>query len=290
MPTTLVVGWVIAGAIFFAVFYSAFVRLVGVWSSEEDYQHGFFVPVFSAFLLWHRRAMLADGFDEGGYIWALPCFAISGLLRGASVWFNVQVFDEYAIIPALAGLAFFMGGWGGIRWAWPAVAFLFFMVPLPHGVSDVLAQQLRSIAAVLSTFVIQTLGIPAVRHGNVIHLTQVPLEVEDACSGLRMLMLFFAICIGGAFVHRGPLWEKIVLVASAIPIAIIANVVRISVTAIQREYYPNEWLDKVMHDWAGLAMPLIALGLLWLEYTLLQRLFPSIPEDRPITFTESARA
>jgi exosortase/archaeosortase family protein len=98
-----------------------------------------------------------------------------------------------------------------------------------------------------------------------------------------MLMLFVTICVGAAFVLRGPLWEKIVIIISAVPIAILANVARITATAVQREFWSTEYLNEHFHDLAGLAMMPLALLLAWGEIVLLHRLFPEERPDSPLT-------
>jgi exosortase len=146
-------------------------------------------------------------------------------------------------------------------------------------VQGVASEQLQALATKLSTYTIQTLGIAAISEGNVIQLTERPLEVARACSGLRMMMLFFALCIGAAFVVKRPLWEKLVMIASAAPIAVVSNVVRIVLTAViyhLATFWPN-WIDldtagEVIHEWAGYMMMPVGLLLLLAEMTLLSKL------------------
>ena len=110
------------------------------------------------------------------------------------------------------------------------------MLPLPGDIQGWLSQQLQGIATKMSVFVVQTLGIPAMAVGTLDPTDRRPqLNVEDACSGLRMMMMFVAMCVGAAFLVRKPLWEKLLIVASAIPIAVLGNVMRIVVTAIGSE-------------------------------------------------------
>jgi exosortase len=147
----------------------------------------------------------------------------------------------------------------------------------------------------LSLFVIQTLGIPAVAAGHIIQVSnaQKPLDVAEACSGLRMMMLFLAICIGAAFVVRKPLWEKLVMVVSAFPIAVASNVVRIVLTAVLCEvarHWPSlmseDTAEKFMHDTAGLLMMPVGLLLLWAEMTLISKLLIAPLPERPLLVGE----
>lgn len=219
-----------------------------------------------------------------GSWWGLVFFAISAAMQWASAYFNFEWFPEASIVPFFAGVTLFVGGWQGFRWAWPAVLFLVFMVPLPGAVEGMVRYQLQRLATNLSVWIIQTVGIPSVPDGVVIHLTDKPLRVAEACSGLRMMSLFFAACVGAAFVVRKPLWEKIVMIGSAVPIAVASNVARIVLTAVLCEI-GRQWpsviapdrAEKLVHDAAGLLMPIIGLLLLWAEMTLLSKLLVAPP-------------
>jgi exosortase len=281
-------AWLVLAGGFIWFYWSSFESLVRAWLATEDYQHGFFVPIFSLFLLWLRRDMIAQSSGRGSW-WGLPLFGVWAAMRWTAVYFNYGWFSEMSIIPFFAGVAIFVGGWQGLHWAWPAILFLVFMIPLPGSIQGILSEQLQSIATRISVYVIQTLGIPAAAQGNVIQLTDKPLEVARACSGLRMMMLFFAICIGAAFVSRRPLWERLVMVGSAAPIAVMSNVARIVMTAVAYEIasrWPSvidlETSGERIHDWAGYLMMPIGLLLLLTEMWLLSKLLITSLHDRPL--------
>lgn len=260
---------------------SVFGRLVRTWWSQPDYGHGFFVPVFAAALLWRRREMVTPLPDRGSW-WGIAFFGLWAVMRSASAYFAVLKYDELSLLPLLAGVAVFVGGWRALRWAWQSIVFLVFMIPLPGGVQGWLSPLLQKIGTGASVYVIQTLGIPVVVVGeesNVIQLPQAQLGVVEACSGLRMLMLFFAISVGAAFWLRCPLWKKAVIVIGAIPIAVFSNVIRITVTAVLYEM-ANRWPSLIsekaaqwlFHDGAGLLMMPLGLVLLWGLWKLLEML------------------
>jgi exosortase len=274
-------------------------RLVITWWEDEDYQHGFFVPVFSLVLLWFRRDMV-DPFPDRGSLWGLAFFGLWAVMRWVTARFFYIHFDMFSVLPFLAGVAVFLGGWRALRWAWPSIAFLVFMIPLPGFLAGQLRYPLQQIATRISVFLIETLGVPADvqgEHSNVISLTNGQLNVVEACSGLRMLMLFVAICVGAAFLIRRAPWEKVVIVLSAIPIAVFANVMRISITAVLYELarkWPNlidtQAADHFFHDWAGYFMMPLALLVLWGEVTLLKMLFLEPPTERPLVLGPSLAA
>ncbi len=284
---SVLIGWLVLIGIFFWSYSEVIVRLVEWWC-RPDYGHGFFVPVFAIVLLWVRREMI-DPLPKRGSWWAMAFFAFWALMRLISAGLDMKRTDEWSIILFVAGVAVFLGGWRALRWAWPSIVFLIFMVPLPGAVQGRLSFQLQTIATKASAYVIQTLGIPAVIGGPEGHVLQLPateLGVAEACSGIRMLMLFFAICVGAAFLLRCPLWKKAVVVASAVPIAVFSNVCRITVTAILYEAarrWPEHVSEKAakwfFHDAAGWLMMPLALVLLLGLWKLLENLIvDSVPE------------
>jgi exosortase len=268
-------GWAVAallGALVVATYAPALAGLLGRWQSDPDYVHGFLVPLFSGFLLWHRRAML-PGVEFRGSLWGLPLLAIAAAMRMASSYYYYDLLDPASLIPCLAGLTLFVGGWQALGWAWPSIAFLVFMVPLPGFVAVQLGQPLQRVATVAGTFVIQTVGIPAVAEGNVILLSDSRIGVAEACNGLRNMMLFLAVCVAMSFVIRRTTIEKVIIVLSAAGIALIANLVRIAATAILHEVASHEAAKTLYHDLAGWFMMPLAVVLLWLELAYLRRVF-----------------
>src|SRR5262249_45413093 len=181
--------------------------------------------------------------------------------------------DQLSLVPCLAGLCWMVGGKTAWRWAWPAIAFLLFMIPLPFSLATALAAPLQRLATVCSTFVMVTLGLPAIAEGNVILLHDAQIGVVEACSGLRMLVVFFALSTALVLLVKRPVTDKIVLVLSAIPIALIANLVRITATGVLHEFASSDLANTFFHDVAGWFMMPLALGLLWLELKIIDNLF-----------------
>jgi exosortase len=203
-------------------------------------------------------------------------------LRLFGSYFYFHWFDAVSLLPTLAGLCVLSGGWTLLRWAWPAVAFLLFLVPLPYQVEEGLAHPLQRLATEASTFAIQTLGLPAVAEGNVIHLGELEIGVFEACSGLGMLVTFFALSTAVAFIIRRPVRDKVVVFLSAIPIGVLMNVVRITLTGVLYSAAGTEVAQLVYHDLAGWLMMPLALGLLWLELKFLARLFVPVEPTGPV--------
>jgi exosortase len=249
------------------------------WSNDPQYSHGYLVPAFAAVLLWLRRGLLAGG---RGSWWGLALLAAGLPLRLAGTIGYLGWLEGASLLPCLLGVPVLFGGRRGLVWAWPAVLFLLFMVPLPYRVQTALAHPLQHAATLASTYALQTLGLPAVSEGNVIVLNEVKIGIVEACSGLTMLDTFFALATALALVIRRPWTDRVGIVLSAVPIALAVNVARITVTAVLHEKVGDGAARAVFHDWAGWLMMPLALGLLWLVLAALKALFVERPARRPV--------
>jgi exosortase len=218
----------------------------------------------------------------GGSVWGLAFLLCAAAMRWFSNYYLYPLVDAASLIPCLTGVALLWGGWPVLRWAWPGIAYLIFMVPLPGVLASQLSHPLQRIATISSTWLLQLLGLPAIARGNVIWLSTGQLGIAEACSGLRMLMLFLAITVGASFLIQRPLWEKMLIGASALFIGVVTNIVRITVTAILYENVGHELAERIFHDLAGwLMMPAAAL-LLWLQLYLLSKVLITPEENRPL--------
>lgn len=233
------------------------------WALPQ-YSHGYLVPLFALVLLWLRRDRLHNVTLAPSW-WGLLLLA-SGLgMRLFATHFYITWFDGLSLLPVVAGVVLLAGGWRCLLWAAPAVAFLFFMVPLPFRIEHAMGAPLQRVAAVSSTFVLQTLGYPAIRSGNLITIGDHGLNVVETCSGLRMLFIFFAVSSAVALCVQRSLWQKLVILASAAPIALLVNVLRVTLTGVMFVNFGEKVGNIVFHDLAGWLMMPAALLLLWLE-------------------------
>lgn len=222
--------------------------------------------------------------------WAgVALFAASACLRWSALNFGFALMEPVALIVCLAGVMATIGGWTMLRWSWPALLFLFFMIPLPGFLAYRLSGPLQHVATVSSTYVLQTLGIHAVANGNVIWLSQGQIGVVEACSGLRMLVMFGAVTVAAAFLFGGSNWERAWIVISSPAIAIAANIFRITATGLAQELVSPDFAHKIFHDFAGWIMMPLAIGLLALERYVLAKLFPAVIVDPVIRVTPTLK-
>jgi exosortase len=259
----------------------AFQGLWERWSTDPAYGHGYFVPLFSLFLLWHRRQFFQPPYQ--GSWWGLAGIVVAILLKLVSHYWYYALLDPLSFVPMVGGICLLLLGWRGSRWYLPSVMFLVFMVPLPGRIADLLSHPLQRIATIASTYLVQLLGIPAVSEGNVIVLTHAKIGVIEACNGLRMLILFFAVATAVAFLIRRPLWCRLLIVASAMPVALVSNILRITVTAAAHEYVSADVADWLFHSLAAWLMMPLGILLLYMELVFIDHVFPEVEEQAPLS-------
>jgi exosortase len=261
------------------------------WLNEVDYNHGFLVPVFSAYLLHARRSLRPKStqLSRWAMISGVVLILLAGFFRMSSAYFQHALLQPMSLLPCLAGVSLLCGGWSMLRWTWPSILFLGFMIPLPGFLTGQLSHPLQRFATIGSTYVLQTFGLPAVDVGNVIRLTDGEIGVVEACSGLRMMMAFFAITVGASFLIERPLWEKVLIVLSAVIIAVLANIIRITATGLAHEYFGPEAAERVFHNLAGWLMMPLAMLLLYCEMWLVSRLLTPVRAEEPLQRPDSRR-
>src|SRR5262245_28986906 len=259
-------------------FWPTFLELAQKWFNDAGYSHGVLVPFFAGYLLWKRRAQLSLGEPAWGL--GLGLLAVVAILRIASGIFVFVWSDAVALLPCLAAIVALLGGKPALRAAWPAIAFLFFMIPLPYKLEVALGGPLQTLAARGSAFLLQVLGQPAVREGNTIMINDIKLGIVEACSGLRMLVTFFTFSTGVALLIRKPLLERVCIVLSAVPIALVTNIIRITATGIMFQIN-RDFAQKFFHDLAGWFMMPICLVFLGMEFWIFNRLIIDSRPARP---------
>ncbi|CAN5904503.1 hypothetical protein BH23PLA1_BH23PLA1_00130 [soil metagenome] len=244
--------------------------LVETWSEDPDYSHGFLVVPVALVILWMR-------WPGPGEVRLSPCRWGWGLLVVSlvahAIFYDLGKFwlMTATLLPVLAALALSYGGWPLLQRAWPAIAFLIFMLPMPVALENRLSLPLQRLAAQGSSVLLQGSGMWVMNEGNVLTIGSEQLEVAAACNGLAMLMSLAAVVSATVLLVPMATWKRAVLLAGIIPIALLCNVLRIAATALLYQYVSTETGRTMIHDWAGwmmmpTALALVGLGLWWLSW------------------------
>jgi exosortase len=269
------------------VYWPSLVQMVQRWSEDPQYTHGYVVPLFAVIVLWFRRDLFPVDRIRTSWLGVLLLLA-AALCRLAGSVYSFEWLDAGSLLPALAGVVLLVMGPAVTRWAWPVAAFLMFVLPWPWQFDQLLTYPLRHVATICSTYLLQTLGLPAVARGNIIVINQLEVGVVEACSGLGMLMTFFALSTAVALIVRRPRVDRVIVFLSAVPIGVLMNVLRITVTVYLFEAASADLARLVFHDIAGWVMMPLALIVLWLELLFLGRLRQPIEQARPVPLPSGA--
>ena len=254
----IVSGALVLAAVFGWSYWPVLRELVATWLREPDYSHGFLVVPVACLMLWARRHSLPA--VSGRVAWwglILLCLGLAVRVAG-SLWY-VDAVQAWSIPVWIAGIVWLLGGWKLLRWSLPAVLFLAFMIPLPFRVERMLSSPLQAAASRMSCWMLQTVGQPAVREGNIVVVDDLQIEVVEACSGLRIFVSIVALAFAYTVLVQRPLWTKTCLWLSVLPIALLANSARIATTGLLYLHVSGEAAHRFSHDAAGwLMIPLAA--------------------------------
>ena len=248
-------------AILIAVCYFPVIRLlVHQWSTDDDMGHGFFVPLVVGYIVWMKREKLMSmnwtGSNWGLVVLVWSAFQLMIGMLGAELFLQ-----RSALIGSIIGSVLFLGGWSVLRELAFPLLLLCFMIPLPSIVYNQITFPLQIFASTVAERSLGALGIPVLREGNVLELASQKLSVVEACSGIRSLLsLTFLSLVYGYFFDPKPAM-KWILCAATIPIAIVANATRITLTGVISEI-DTEFASGFFHLVEGWVIFMVALAML----------------------------
>ncbi len=243
-----------------------------IWKTEEQ-GHGPIILAVGGWLLWLIKGKLAEILPSpaplGG--WGALSFGLLSYILGRSQ--DIILFEVGSQIAIGAGLLLLTLGWSAIRLAWFPLLFLTFMIPVPGFVIDSLTGPLKHHVSVIAETILYAAGYPIARSGVVLTIGQYQLLVADACSGLNSMFSLSALGLLYAYITREGLWWKsAILLVSVLPIAFVANIVRVMVLVLVTYHFGDEAGQGFIHGFAGMILFVIALGLLFSLDALLRLL------------------
>ncbi|MCL2790714.1 MAG: exosortase/archaeosortase family protein [Desulfobulbus sp.] len=265
-PNLLLLLVVLGGGI--ALYHSIVISMAQDWLKNDNYSHGFLIPLISGYMVWSMK-------DELRRLALQPVnWGILVLVAGLGQLYIAKVGSEYflqrsSIILVLLGIVLFLAGTATARKVIVPLMYLLFMVPLPAIIWNKIAFPMQLFASAVTEVVIRAIGIPVLREGNVLYLAQTTLEVVDACSGLRSLTTMFALSAAFSWFSVLSTTKKWILFLAAAPIAILANIVRLTGTAGLASLYGEKAAQGFLHDFSGLFVFVVGLLLLMLTSKVL---------------------
>ncbi len=241
-------------ALLVVAFAPTIIDTVRAWWDNPDYSHGLLMP-FVAWWLLHQDKERVRGLKEAPNVAALPLLMLCILVMLAGRLDFVQSLAPYAFVGALGAVALGFFGWKGVRVFLPALIVLGLACPLPGAVHDKLTLPLKEVSSQFSVGLLHITGVPAFLEGSMIHLEEADsLWVADACSGIRSFISLLSIAIVACLVWRRPWPFKILIVLAAIPIAVIANGLRIWLTGYLSVHVGSEAAEGAFHFFEGFAL------------------------------------
>jgi exosortase D (VPLPA-CTERM-specific) len=243
---------------------------VGKWGQEE-YNHGYLIPVVAFYLLWLRTTRADDVKLSGSWLGVL---AVAGSLIAFLLGELSSIYQiiQYGFLIALFGLVVAAVGWRGFAIVWVPLAYLFFMIPLPEFVYQGLSSQLQLISSELGVAVIRLFGISVFLEGNVIDLGIYQLQVAEACNGLRYLFPLMSFGFLCAAIYNGSWWQRAIIFLSSIPVTILMNSFRIGVIGVLVNAYGIDQAEGFLHYFEGWIVFMACVGILFLEMWLFAKI------------------
>jgi exosortase len=265
-------AWVLSAVLLYAVVLG---KLVQQWNTDPTYSHGFLVPPIALFLLYRQRDRLREAASRPSTFGLVLIGLSLGLYVLGSL--GAELFlTRVSLIGVLAGTVLYVFGWNHFRLVAFPLAFLVFMIPLPAIVFDRATVSLQLVASQMGEGLLRAADMPVLRDGNILTLPTITLEVNDACSGIRSLMALLSVAtLVGYFSDTAP-WQRALIAAAAIPLAIGLNGVRIAATGLAASRFGPAAASGAVHEASGWLVFVVALAVVWsLEKAIGSRTAPA---------------
>jgi len=266
--------WFAAGFLLIAFLWSYWPNLVELWDTwqkSDEYSSGLLVPFLAIYILWSRRYNITQLRIKSS-LWGLFAFLAAQIIRLFGLFFMYGSIERLSIVLSIAALVLLLFGWQFFRKVSTVLLFLCLMLPWPNRVQAAVALPLQSWATSSAVFCLEIIGYEVVQEGNVIHIGSTTVAVAEACNGLRMVTAFFVISGLVVLLVKRKWWEKLIVLVSSLPVALLCNTVRLTITAVALTMLTAEYWEKVFHDFGGYAMMPLALAMIVAELWLLTKL------------------
>jgi exosortase len=259
---------VLLAAAVYSVYHVEIYSIVFKWITDSSWSHGFIIPFFSLYFINQRKKELLELKPVANWLGLVFLLCCLGLYVLVMYVYKFGYLKSVVIIPTIGSIVLFIGGWRLVKYTWLPITYLIFAIPLPTRVYEDMTIPMRQFAAVVASQVLNLVkGLEATSNGVMIDVVykgvklEPALDVAEACSGMRLLMAFLALGVAMAYLHYRPIWQRLVLLASTVPIAILCNVVRVTITGFIYVLWDPKYAQGIYHDGLGLLMLPLAFGL-----------------------------
>ena len=251
------------------LYYKNLIWLGSKWFNDPDYSHGPLIPMISIYIGWLKKDKLSRIKDQDNFLLGISLVLVAIIIQIASIRAQLNITSSYSFIILIYGLIIVYYGKETARELLFPILYLIFMVPfLRVFFINRISNILKLLSAFISAKIIYLLGIPVYREGVTLTFSTGSIEVADPCSGIRSILSLLALGTVFAYFTESSVLKKIVLVISAIPLAVLGNLVRILFIGIMTSKGINA-AEGFIHTLSGILVFLIALlGLVWLRHLL----------------------
>ena len=256
------------------VYWQVFQRLIEAWIVDGNYSHGWLIVPLAGYFAWERRARLAATPVRSSWF-GLVVLAGSILVLLAGLYGSELFLTRVSLVGTVAGIVLYLYGWAHLRILAFPIAFLLLMIPLPAIVFNKIAFPLQLFASRVGESAISAANIPVLREGNVLILANTQLEVAEACSGIRSLVSLVTLGLVYGYFSDQRFWVRAVIVASTVPIAILANGARVAGTGIAAHYFGPKAAEGFFHEFSGWALFVVAFVMMLVVQKLILRVAPA---------------
>jgi exosortase len=274
-------GWIAWSAILLGlvvlVYFQVLRALVLNWWTDPDYSHGFFVVLFSGYVLWRQRErwkaieIRPNNFGLLAMLGAVLLLLVGSL--GAELFTS-----RFSLLVLLAGIVLFLAGWGVLRAISFPLSFLIFTIPIPVIIYNQITFPLQLLASRLATSWLELVQVPVLRDGNILVMSNYSLEVVEACSGIRSLLTLVSLAIAYGYLVEPRRWVRYVLVILVVPIAIVTNAIRIMGAGILARHFGPAAAEGFLHEFSGWVIFLSALALIFVCHRVVGHIHNRHPE------------
>jgi len=259
------------GILLVAAYFPILRHLVWQWSNDEDVGHGFFVPVVAGYIAWQRRDEILALPRKPAW-WGAGLLVFAALLAYISTLGAELFLQRIAFLISLLGVLLVMAGTALVRKLQFPLVLLLFMIPLPTALYNQITFPLQLFASQVAETALGILGIPVLRDGNILELASQKLSVAEACSGIRSLLSLSFLSLVYAYFFDAKPWMRWALLIGTLPIAIIANAGRVTITGILSEIDPK-LASGIFHSMEGWVIFIIAMAMLVMLHLLINWIY-----------------